>query len=96
MIITNLILATANVLNLILSLFVWLIIIRALISWFNPDPYNTLFQFLYRITEPVLSIVRNAMPNLGGIDISPIVVLLAVEFLKSFLVKSLVQLAYTF
>ena len=77
MIITNLILAIANVLNLILSLFVWLIIIRALISWFNPDPYNTLFQFLYRITEPVLSIVRNAMPNLGGIDISPIVVLLA-------------------
>ena len=75
MIITNLILAIANVLNLILSLFVWLIIIRALISWFNPDPYNTLFQFLYRITEPVLSIVRNAMPNLGGIDISPIVVL---------------------
>ncbi len=96
MIITNLILAIANVLNLILSLFVWLIIIRALISWFNPDPYNTLFQFLYRTTEPVLSIVRNAMPNLGGIDISPIVVLLAVEFLKSFLVKSLVQLAYTF
>ena len=96
MIITNLILAIANVLNLILSLFVWLIIIRALISWFNPDPYNTLFQFLYRITEPDLSIVRNAMPNLGGIDISPIVVLLAAEFLKSFLVKSLVQLAYTF
>lgn len=96
MIVTNLILAIANVLNLILSLFVWLIIIRALISWFNPDPYNTLFQFLYRTTEPVLSIVRNAMPNLGGIDISPIVVLLAVEFLKSFLVKSLVQLAYTF
>ena len=96
MIITNLILAIANVLNLILSLFVWLIIIRALISWFNPDPYNTLFQFLYRITEPVLSIVRNAMPNLGGLDISPIVVLLAAEFLKSFLVKSLVQLAYTF
>lgn len=96
MIIANLILAIANVLNLILSLFVWLIIIRALISWFNPDPYNTLFQFLYRITEPVLSIVRNAMPNLGGIDISPIVVLLAAEFLKSFLVKSLVQLAYTF
>ena len=96
MIVTNLILAIANVLNLILSLFVWLIIIRALISWFNPDPYNTLFQFLYRITEPVLSIVRNAMPNLGGIDISPIVVLLAVEFLKSFLIKSLVQLAYTF
>jgi YggT family protein len=96
MIIANLLLAIANVLNLALSLFVWLIIIRALISWFNPDPYNTLFQFLYRVTEPVLSVVRGAMPNLGGIDISPIIVLLAAEFLKNFLVKSLVQLAYTF
>ena len=68
----------------------------ALVSWFSPDPYNVFFQFLYRITEPVLSVVRAAMPNLGGIDISPIIVLLAVEFLKGFLVKSLVQLAYTF
>ena len=96
MIIGNLILAIANVINLALSIFVWLIIIRALVSWFSPDPYNVFFQFLYRFTEPVLSVVRAAMPNLGGIDISPIIVLLAVEFLKGFLVKSLVQLAYTF
>ena len=71
MIIGNLILAIANVINLALSIFVWLIIIRALVSWFSPDPYNVFFQFLYRITEPVLSVVRAAMPNLGGIDISP-------------------------
>ncbi len=96
MIISNLLIAIANVLNLALSLFVWLIIIRALISWFSPDPYNPLFQFLYRITEPILSLVRNALPNFGGIDISPIVVLLAIEFLKGFLIRFLIDLANTF
>ncbi len=93
MIISNLLFAIANLLNLALSLFVWLVIIRALISWFSPDPYNPLFQFLYRITEPILSLVRNSLPNFGGIDVSPIVVILAVEFLKTFLINSLVQLA---
>ena len=95
MIVTNLILAIANVLNLILSLFVWLIIIRALISWFSPDPYNPLVQLLFRITEPVLGPLRNFLPFFGGIDFSPIVVLLAAEFLRSFLVKSLISLAYS-
>ena len=93
MIISNLLFAIANLLNLALSLFVWLVIIRALISWFSPDPYNPLFQFLYRITEPILSLVRNSLPNFGGIDVSPIVVILAVEFLKTFLINSLVELA---
>tara|TARA_Y100001970_G_scaffold120586_1_gene149473 strand:- start:2126 stop:2416 length:291 start_codon:yes stop_codon:yes gene_type:complete len=96
MIISNLLYAIANLLNLALSLFVWLVVIRALISWFSPDPYNPLFQFLYKITEPILSSVRNVLPHLGGIDISPIVVILAIEFLKTFLVNLLVQLANSF
>ena len=96
MFISNLLIAIAGVLDLALSIFVWLIIIRALISWFNPDPYTTLYQFLYSITEPVLSLVRNSMPNFRGIDISPIIVLLAVEFLRTFLVQSLDDLARSF
>ena len=96
MIISNLLIAIARVLDLGMSLFVWLIIIRAIISWFNPDPYTSLYQFLYRVTEPVLSLVRSVMPNLGGLDISPIVVLLAIEFFKSFLIKSLYELASIF
>ena len=85
MIIGNLILAIANVINLALSIFVWLIIIRALVSWFSPDPYNVFFQFLYRITEPVLSVVRAAMPNLGGIDISPIILVLCLLFIQDYI-----------
>jgi len=94
MILENLLIALAKVLNMILSLYVWLIIGRALSSWFSPDPYNPIVQFLYRSTEPLLSPIRNALPYLGGIDLSPIVLLLAIEFFKSFLVNLLLDIAY--
>tara|TARA_B110000014_G_C19711733_1_gene372209 strand:+ start:120 stop:413 length:294 start_codon:yes stop_codon:yes gene_type:complete len=94
-ILENFLIAIARVVDLTLQLFVWLVIVRALISWFSPDPYNPLVQFLYRITEPVLSPLRNFLPHFGGIDLSPIVVLLAAEFLRSFLVKTLLSLAYS-
>ena len=94
MILENFLIALAKVLNMILSLYVWLIIGRALSSWFSPDPYNPIVQFLYRSTEPLLSPIRNVLPYLGGIDFSPIVLLLAIEFLKSFLVNLLLDIAY--
>ncbi len=94
MIIENFIIAIARLINIVLTLLVWLIIGRALISWFSPNPYNPLFQFLLRVTEPILSPIRNVMPYLGGVDISPIVVLLAIEFFKSFIVSTLLDLAY--
>jgi YggT family protein len=93
----NLIEAVARILDVGLTLYMWIIIIRALISWVNPDPYNPIVMFLYRITEPVLSTVRRWIP-LGniGIDISPIIVILAIIFLQSFLVQSMMQVALQF
>jgi len=93
----NLIEAVARILDVGLTLYMWIIIIRALISWVNPDPYNSIVMFLYRITEPVLSTVRRWIP-LGniGIDISPIIVILAIIFLQSFLVQSMMQVALQF
>ena len=93
MLFENFIIALARVIHLVLSLMVWLIIGRALISWFSPDPYNPLVQFLFRVTEPVLSPIRNVLPYFGGIDLSPIVVLLAIEFFKSFIVSLLYDIA---
>ena len=94
--VANLIEAFAKILDVVLSLYTWVIIIRALLSWVNPDPYNPIVQFLYRATEPVLRPVRRWLPfrNLG-IDLSPIVVILAIMFLQYFLVPSLHQLAST-
>ncbi len=90
----NFIEALAKILNLAFTLYMWLIIIRALISWVNPDPYNPIVRFLYRATEPVLYYVRRLIPLRGmGIDFSPIIVILIIIFLQSFLVNSLLQLA---
>ena len=72
----------------------WIIIIRALLSWVNPDPYNPVVQFLNSITEPVLYRVRQLVPMSGmGIDFSPIIVILLIIFLQSFLVNSIGMLA---
>jgi YggT family protein len=91
----NLIEALARILDVALNLYVWIIIIRALLSWVNPDPYNPIVRFLYRVTEPVLSPVRRWIPFRNfGIDLSPVVVLLAIMFLQYFLVPSLIQLAF--
>ena len=81
------------ILSYLLTIYIWIIIIRALLSWVNPDPYNPIVQILYRLTEPVLAPVRYRMPDIGGIDASPIVVLLIIFFLQSFLVPSIFDLA---
>ena len=82
------------VLHYILNIYFFIIIIRALLSWVNPDPYNPIVQFLHSITEPVLYRVRQLIPMSGmGIDFSPIIVILAIVFLQSFVVQSLGTLA---
>jgi len=87
--------ALAAVLNMLLSIYMWIIIIRALISWVNPDPYNPIVQFLYSATDPVLYRVRRWLPvSFGGIDFSPIAVIAAIYFLQIFLVGNLQELAY--
>jgi YggT family protein len=93
-IIGNFLAAAAKVLDIVLVLYMWIIIIRALLSWVNPDPYNPIVQFLYNVTEPVLYRIRRAIPMSAiGIDFAPIVVLLAIIFLQSFLVNSISRFA---
>jgi YggT family protein len=90
----HLIEALAYILNLALTIYMWLIIARALLSWVNPDPFNPIVRFLYNATEPVLNWVRNRVPLIfGGLDLSPLLVLLAVVFLQRFLVSTLWDLA---
>jgi len=91
----HLLVALAQVLNLVLTMYMWLIIARALISWVNPDPYNPIVRFLYNVTEPVLAWLRQRLPLVySGLDLSPLLVLLAIVFLKNFLIASLLDLAY--
>ncbi|MDO8721791.1 MAG: YggT family protein [Syntrophales bacterium] len=91
----NFVTALVKIIDMGLTLYMWIIVARALISWVNPDPYNPIVMFLYRATEPVMEPIRRWLPLRGlGIDISPIIVIAAIVFLQSFLLKSLIELAY--
>ncbi|MEK6673023.1 MAG: YggT family protein [Nitrospirota bacterium] len=91
----NFIIAIANILDIILDIYKWIIIIAAVISWMNPDPYNPVVRFLYAITEPALRPIRRIIGfRLGPVDISPIIVILAIIFIQRFLIGSLIELAY--
>ena len=95
-IVGNFLFAAARILDTALSLYMWVIIIRAVLSWVNPNPYNPIVAFLYRVTEPVLSAVRRKLPQSvwgTGIDFSPLVVIFGILFLRKFLVRSLIDLA---
>lgn len=90
----NLLEAVAKILYMAFNLYMWIIIIRAVISWVSPDPYNPLVRILYQITEPVLSPIRRLIPLRGmGIDISPIIVIMIIYFLNTFLVQSILDIA---
>jgi len=93
-VISNFVMAIAKILNVGLTIYMWIIIARAVISWVNPDPYNPIVRFLNNVTEPVLYRIRRFIPfSFGGIDFSPLVVLLAILFLQAFLIQSLYQMA---
>ncbi len=94
-VVANLLEAFARILDVGLWLYMWIVIIRALISWVNPDPYNPIVRFLHRATEPVLRPVRRLIPTGNiGIDISPVIVILAIIFLQHFLVQSIIEFAF--
>jgi len=71
------------ILHYVLGAYIWILIIRALLSWVSPDPYNPIVRGLYSITEPVLSFLRRKFPLMAGsIDFSPMVAVLIVWFLQ--------------
>ncbi|OQX60350.1 MAG: hypothetical protein B5M56_11120 [Desulfococcus sp. 4484_241] len=93
-ILANFLVAVAKILNIVLTLYTYVIIAQAVLSWVNPDPYNPIVRFINNLTEPLLYRIRRALPTVyGGIDFSPIVVILVIVFLQSFLVNSLFMMA---
>lgn len=90
----NLMYATATILNFLLTVINWMIIIRALLSWVNPDPYNPIVQFLCKATDPILAPFRRIIPMYSmGIDFSPIFALIFIWFAQLFFVKTLFGIA---
>jgi YggT family protein len=85
---------TSNLVDFIgwlLTIYSWVIIAAALMTWVSPDPRNPIVQFLHKATEPVLRPVRNLLPpwKTGGLDLSPLIVIIAIEFVKRVILSSL-------
>ena len=89
----NVLQGLARVLEMLLTLYMWVIIARALVSWVNPDPWNPIVQFLERATEPVLAPIRRRLGWQMGIDLSPFLAILIIVFLQYAVVASLYEVA---
>lgn len=91
----NLILAVASVLDWAITIYIWIVIIRAVLSWVQPNPYNPIVQFLHAVTEPLLAPIRyyllRNMPV--GIDLSPMVLILLLVLIQKFSIPTLMELA---
>lgn len=86
--------AIAQILHMVINIYIWVVIISALITWVRPDPYNPIVQVLRRLTEPVYYFIRRFIPTvIGGVDLAPIIVLLGLQFIDLFAIKLLFALA---
>ncbi len=83
--IDSLIVAFATIFISVISLYKWVIIISAILSWVQPDPYNPIVQMLYRLTEPAYALVRKFIPTVfGGMDMAPMILIFAIQFIEIF------------
>ena len=80
----------------LLGLYSWVIIAAALITWVSPDPRNPIVMFLRQVTEPVLAPVRRFLPpwKTGGLDFSPLIVILAIQFVERVILPGLLRAMY--
>ena len=88
--------ALASILGIVLFLAKIVIIARAVLSWVSPDPYNPIVRMIHQMSEPILFPIRKRVPYFGGIDWSPIIAIIAIIFLESFLVQTLNRLGTSF
>lgn len=83
----------ALLISLVFNILYFILVIRIILSWVNPDPYNEIVQVIYRISDPILLPFRRLPLQVGGIDFSPIVAFLVLAFLRNFIVNVLYQVA---
>jgi YggT family protein len=91
---TNFVVFVASMLQGLLQLYFWVVIASAVLSWIEPNPYNPIVRFIYSVTEPVLDWVRRRIPVVfGGLDLSPIVVIVAIQFMQGYVIPTIERLA---
>jgi len=93
MVLATFISAIADILGMVIYAYIWVIIIASLITWVKPDPYNPIVQVLDRLTKPAFELVQRYVPSVGGVDLSPIIIILGLQFINLFFVQILKQIA---
>lgn len=97
MILRELFLAIAGLVDLAFTIYIFIIIGRAVISWVNPDPYSPIVRFLHAATDPVLDRIQRYVPlQFGGIDFTPMALLIALSFCQRIVGAVLTSIAYSF
>ncbi|BDB63931.1 membrane protein [Helicobacter cinaedi] len=96
MVVGTLLNAVAMILSMLINLYVWVIVIAALVSWVRPDPYNPIVQVLNRLTQPLYARLRSIIPTaINGIDFAPLIVAVLLKFIDLSLVQILLNYAKT-
>lgn len=95
-VLSTFIVAVAQILDMVINIYIWVIIIASLITWVQPDPYNPIVQILNRLSDPAYRLVKRLIPTvIGGIDLAPIVIILGLQFISLFVIKLLYSFAST-
>ncbi|MCX5798384.1 MAG: YggT family protein [Proteobacteria bacterium] len=90
----NLFSTIAHILDILLEVYMWVVIVRAILSWINPNPYNPLVRIIYGLVDPVTYRISRFFPTrIGMIDIAPFMLILIIIFLQKFIVRTLFDLA---
>jgi len=87
------ILSLTQLVSLLINIFIYAVFARAILSWMNPGSFNAASSILYSLTEPVLNLCRRFIPDLGGIDLSPLAALMLLQLAKMVILPPLHQLA---
>ena len=93
MIFNNLFSALAGVIDIAFKLYIYVVIARALMSWFNPNPQNQIVRLIIDVTEPPLRLIQKFVPSIAGLDLSPVILIFALLFIQKFVVETLYSLA---
>jgi YggT family protein len=88
------ILTVAHLLKTILYIYLFIIIVQVIISWINPDAYNSITMIMYQLSEPILRPVRQIIPSAGGFDFSPLIILVIINLLMILLISPLMDVGH--
>jgi len=92
---TNIIIGIGGIVHSLITIYIWVIIIAALLTWVRPDPSNPIVQMLYRLTEPAYDFIRRYIPStFNGIDLAPLILIVGLNILDVIFVNILRSLAY--